>query len=236
MPSRQSSRSSEVAAILDRLATQHPNAWTELDFRTPFELLAATILSAQSTDKRVNEVTPSVFAKYPDATALAKARTDDLERLIKSTGFFRAKSRSLIGMARALVEKHGGQVPADMDALVELPGVERKTANVVLGHALNVPGFPVDRHVLRVTNRLGIAHSDDPVVVEKQITSVLPPERWTVASDTFILHGRRVCRPKPLCDRCAARELCQYFRKLGHKKTPTTKRTKRIARQTKGAK
>lgn len=233
MASRQLSRSAEVAAILDRLATQHPNAWTELDFRTPFELLAATILSAQSTDKRVNEVAPTVFARYPDAAALAKAEPEDLEPLIKATGFFRMKSRSLVGMARALVAKHGGEVPADMDALVELPGVGRKTANVVLGHALGVPGFPVDRHVLRVTNRLGIAHGDDAVAVEKQITSVLPSERWTVASDTFILHGRRVCRPRPLCDRCAARELCRYFRKLGPKSTKGTKKSKITKRTTK---
>jgi endonuclease-3 len=233
LASRQLSRSAEVAAILDRLATQHPNAWTELDFRTPFELLAATILSAQSTDKRVNEVAPTVFARYPDAAALAKAEPEDLEPLIKATGFFRMKSRSLVGMARALVAKHGGEVPADMDALVELPGVGRKTANVVLGHALGVPGFPVDRHVLRVTNRLGIAHGDDAVAVEKQITSVLPSERWTVASDTFILHGRRVCRPRPLCDRCAARELCRYFRKLGPKSTKGTKKSKITKRTTK---
>jgi endonuclease-3 len=233
LASRQLSRSAEVAAILDRLATQHPNAWTELDFRTPFELLAATILSAQSTDKRVNEVAPTVFARYPDAAALAKAEPEDLEPLIKATGFFRMKSRSLVGMARALVAKHGGEVPADMDALVELPGVGRKTANVVLGHALGVPGFPVDRHVLRVTNRLGIAHGDDAVAVEKQITSVLPSERWTVASDTFILHGRRVCRPRPLCDRCAARELCRYFRKLGPKSTKGTKNSKGTKRTTK---
>jgi endonuclease-3 len=233
LASRQLSRSAEVAAILDRLATQHPNAWTELDFRTPFELLAATILSAQSTDKRVNEVAPTVFARYPDAAALAKAEPEDLEPLIKATGFFRMKSRSLVGMARALVAKHGGEVPADMGALVELPGVGRKTANVVLGHALGVPGFPVDRHVLRVTNRLGIAHGDDAVAVEKQITSVLPSERWTVASDTFILHGRRVCRPRPLCDRCAARELCRYFRKLGPKSTKGTKKSKITKRTTK---
>jgi endonuclease-3 len=157
-------------------------------------------------------VTPALFKRYKDARALARATTAELEPQIHSTGFFRAKSKSLIGMAQALVEHHGGKVPAEMDALVELPGVGRKTANVVLGHALGVPGLPVDRHVLRVANRIGIADSDDPIVVEQQLTSLLPPERWTRASDTLILHGRRICRPKPLCDQCLVREHCDYFR------------------------
>ena len=143
-----------------------PNADTELHYRTPFELLIATILSAQSTDARVNIVTPALFAKYPDARALAAVEPEAVEPMIVSTGFFRSKARSIVGAARALVERHGGEVPADMDALVELPGVGRKTANVVLGHALGVPGLPVDRHVLRVANRLGIAASDDPEIVE----------------------------------------------------------------------
>src|SRR5262245_36755122 len=148
-------------------------------------------------------VTPALFTRYPDAKALAKATPQELEPQILSTGFFRAKSRSLIGMAKALVEKHGGQVPAEMDALTELPGVGRKTANVVLGHALGVPGLPVDRHVLRVANRIGIADSDDPETVEAQLCRALPKGQWTLASDVQILHGRRVCRPKPLCDCCA---------------------------------
>lgn len=221
---RTSARGRDVATILDRLETQHPNAFTELNFRTPFELLVATILSAQCTDRRVNEVTPGLFATYPDARALAAVEPETLEPIVQPTGFFRMKSRSLVGMARALVERHHGEVPAEMDALVKLPGVGRKTANVVLGHALGVPGLPVDRHVLRVANRLGIAHGDDAVAVEKQLTSVLPPARWTQASDTLILHGRRICRPKPLCDRCAARDLCAYFRRLGAKAAPRTTR------------
>jgi endonuclease-3 len=205
----------ETRAILDRLEGQHPGADTELDFRTPFELLVATILSAQSTDVRVNQVTPALFARYPDARALAAAEPEAVEPLIVSTGFFRSKARSIVGAARALVERHGGEVPADMDALVALPGVGRKTANVVLGHALGIPGLPVDRHVLRVANRLGIAASDDPEIVERQLTKALPRDRWTRASDTLILHGRRVCRPTPACDRCAAADLCRYFRGLG---------------------
>ena len=194
--------------ILRLLEAQHPRAFTELAFRTPYELLAATILSAQCTDKRVNQVTPSLFARYPTPAALALAAPQELEPQIQSTGFFRTKSRSLVGMARALVAHHGGDVPADLDALVRLPGVGRKTANVVLGHALGVPGLPVDRHVLRVANRLGIARSTDPVVVEQQLRAALPKARWTLASDTLILHGRRICKPRPLCDRCRARKEC----------------------------
>jgi len=202
----------ETRAIFDLLETQHPDADTELHYKTPFQLLVATILSAQSTDARVNMVTPALFKRYKDARALAAAAPAELEPQIHSTGFFRAKSKSLIGMAQALVANHGGNVPAAMDALVELPGVGRKTANVVLGHALGVPGLPVDRHVLRVSNRIGVADSDDPIVVEQQLCGVLPPERWTRASDTLILHGRRICRPRPLCDQCLVREHCDYFR------------------------
>ena len=224
----------ETRAILDTLETQHPGADTELHFRTPFELLTATILSAQSTDARVNMVTPALFKKYRDARAMAKASPADLEPLIHSTGFFRAKSKSLIGMAQALVEHHGGDVPASMDALVELSGVGRKTANVVLGHALGVPGLPVDRHVLRVANRIGIAEGDDPILVEQQLCGTLPPERWTRTSDTLILHGRRICRPKPLCDECVVREDCDYFRLVIAREAQL--RTKSSKRQTEGRK
>jgi endonuclease-3 len=197
--------------IFDALERHYPDADTELAYRTPFELLVATILSAQSTDQRVNQVTPALFAKYPDAKALAAANPEDIEPVILSTGFFRQKSRSIVAMAQALVERHSGEVPADMAALVKLTGVGRKTANVVLGHALGVPGLPVDRHVLRVSNRLGLAHGDDPVKVETTLCEVFPPERWTKASDLLILHGRRICRPKPLCSRCNARKDCDFF-------------------------
>jgi endonuclease III len=201
----------ETRHILDLLETQHPDADTELDYKNPYQLLVATILSAQSTDRRVNMVTPALFRKYPNAKALAKASTAQLEPQIVSTGFFRQKSKALIGMATALVAEHGGEVPADMEALIKLPGVGRKTANVVLGHALGVPGLPVDRHVLRVSNRIGIAESDDPAVVEQQLCAAMPRERWTRTSDTLILHGRRVCRPKPLCDTCAVQSECDYY-------------------------
>lgn len=202
----------DAGAALDRLAQLYPDADTELHYANPFQLLVATILSAQCTDERVNQVTPALFRRYKDARALAAADTAELERMILSTGFYRAKSRSLIGMSRALVDLHNGQVPARMEALVDLPGVGRKTANVVLGHALGVPGLPVDRHVLRVANRIGIARSDDPAVVEQQLAKALPPDRWTRASDTLILHGRRICRPKPLCDRCPLCDACVFYR------------------------
>jgi len=198
--------------ILTTLGELYPGADTELHFSNAYQLLVATILSAQCTDERVNQVTPALFKRYPDARALARAATSELEPQIQSTGFFRAKSKSLHGMATALVERHGGEVPNTMDALVTLPGVGRKTANVVLGHALGVPGLPVDRHVLRVANRIGIASSDDPVVVETQLCEALPPAEWTRASDTLILHGRRVCKPRPLCDKCPVTDDCEYFR------------------------
>jgi endonuclease-3 len=219
----------ETNEIFDKLETQHPGADTELHFSTPFELLVATMLSAQSTDALVNTVTPALFKRYPNAAALARARTPALEKQIHSTGFFRAKAKALLGMAKALVERHGGEVPADMAALVELPGVGRKTANVVLGHALGVPGLPVDRHVLRVANRIGIAESDDPVEVERHLTSILPPERWTRASDTLILHGRRICRPKPMCDACVIRDDCDYFRTVVARERAPGKRASRRA-------
>jgi endonuclease III len=223
----------ETREILDTLETQHPDADTELHYTTPFELLVATILSAQSTDAGVNMVTPALFKRYPNARALAKAAHADVEPMIHATGFFRAKSRSIIGMAQALVEKHGGEVPASMEALVELPGVGRKTANVVLGHALGVPGLPVDRHVLRVSNRIGLAEGDDPVDVERQLTAAMPPARWTRTSDTLILHGRRICKPKPLCGRCVVRDDCDYFRLVVSREIAKAAKTTKKARGSK---
>jgi endonuclease III len=204
----------ETRGIMKKLARQHPNANTELHYSNAYELLVATILSAQCTDERVNQVTPALFKRYPDPRALAKARTEELEPQIQSTGFFRMKSKALVGMANAVLERHGGEIPPRMDDLTELPGVGRKTANVVLGHALGVPGLPVDRHVLRVANRIGIAESNDPEVVEQQLCSAMPAKQWTVTSDTLILHGRRICKPKPLCDRCFVRDDCNYYRSM----------------------
>ena len=204
----------ETRRIMQALGGQHPNADTELHFANAYQLLVATILSAQCTDERVNQVTPALFKRYPNAAALANATTDELEPQIQSTGFFRAKSRSLVGMATAVVDAHGGEIPKTMDELVKLPGVGRKTANVVLGHALGVPGLPVDRHVLRVANRIGIARSEDPVVVEQQLCAAMAPAEWTRTSDTLILHGRRICKPRPLCDRCVVRADCDFYRQI----------------------
>ena len=198
--------------VLAALEAQHPNATTELRYDDAYQLLVATILSAQCTDARVNQVTPALFRRFPNARALASADVPELEGLIKSTGFFRSKARALIGMATEVLERHGGAIPPRMEELVALPGVGRKTANVVLGHALGVPGLAVDRHVLRVANRLGLVESDDPEVVEAKLCQLLAPDRWVVASDTLILHGRRVCQPKPRCDACSARALCPYWR------------------------
>ena len=207
-PSRQAT--TVARRILRAIERHHPDADTELHYTTPFELLVATILSAQCTDARVNQVTPALFRRYPDARSLARGRPATLERLIQTTGFFRSKARSLLGMAHALVEHHGGDVPASMRDLVTLPGVGRKTANVVLGHALGVPGFPVDRHVLRVSRRLGLIRTDHPGTAETVLCQLYPRARWTVASDTLILHGRRICKPRPLCDRCGARPDCAF--------------------------
>jgi endonuclease-3 len=227
----------DTRQILDKLEAQHPDADTELHYSNAFELLVATILSAQSTDQRVNMVTPALFKRYKDARALARATPVALEPQIHSTGFFRAKSKALIGMAQALVKEHAGEVPPRMEALVELPGVGRKTANVVLGHALGVPGLPVDRHVLRVANRIGIAESDSPEIVEQQLCDRMPSDRWTRTSDTLILHGRRICRPKPLCDQCAVRDDCDYFQSVvSHARSaPSAARRATRAARTKAA-
>ncbi len=214
-----------VTRILGALERHYPGADTELHHRNAFELLVATMLSAQSTDARVNLVTPALFARFPDARSLRGADVGELEELIHATGFFRQKSRSLIGMAEQLAKHHAGQVPASMIALTALPGVGRKTANVVLGHALGVPGLPVDRHVLRVANRLGLVRSDDPVRVEAALGALLAADRWTRASDELILHGRRICRPTPLCAECHARADCDFAQKgvPAHKKARQAK-------------
>jgi endonuclease III len=215
MPPRRASTRAvrpDARLVVTRLAQLYPGATTALAYRSPFELLAATILSAQSTDARVNQVTPALFARFPDAKALAAAEVGVLERLVQSTGFFRTKARALLGMAQRLVERHGGEVPPRMADLVALPGVGRKTANVVLGHALGVPGLPVDRHVLRVANRIGLAKGDDAEAVERQLCKVLPDSEWVLASDCLILHGRRVCRPKPVCARCNLQDACAFYR------------------------
>jgi len=198
--------------ILDALEAAHPEARCALRYRDAFELSVATILSAQCTDERVNAVTPQLFAKYPDAGSLAHAPLADVEETIRSTGFFRAKAKSITGFARGLVEAHGGQVPRTMAELVPLPGVGRKTANVVLGHAYDVQeGIAVDTHVLRVSNRLGLAEGDDPLKIEQQLMSLVPRERWTRTTDLVIFHGRKVCDARhPRCGVCPVFALCAW--------------------------
>ena len=197
-------------AVLERLLRHYPTPDTELAYRNAFELLIATVLSAQSTDRRVNETTPALFARYPDARALAAADPADVEPMIHATGFFRVKSKAIVTLSQRLVAEHGGDVPATMDALTTLPGVGRKTANVVLGHALAVPGLPVDRHVLRVTERIGLTFETTPEGVERDLCAALPESDWTRMSDALILHGRRVCRPRPLCRECFVADVCRY--------------------------
>jgi endonuclease-3 len=204
-------RARRAVQILDILEKTHPEARCALDHRNPFELAVATILSAQCTDERVNMVTPVLFDRFPTAQALADAHPAELEEIIRSTGFFRAKAKSLIGFSRALVER-GGELPRTVAEAVKLPGVGRKTANVVLGHAYGVnEGIAVDTHVLRVTNRLGLATGDDPLKVEAQLMPLVPRERWTRTTDLFIFHGRKICDARrPLCGQCPVFGLCRW--------------------------
>ncbi len=181
----------------------------ELDFASPYQLLVATILSAQSTDRTVNRVTPLLFARWPGPADLAQADPAAVEELIKPTGFFREKTRAIMGSARAITERFGGEVPASMVGLTDLPGVGRKTANVVLGVAFGLPGFAVDTHVKRLCSRLGLTSSADPVEIEKDVAALVPKEEWTGFSLRLILHGRRVCHARrPLCEGCGLSDFC----------------------------
>jgi endonuclease-3 len=201
--------------ILARLKRAYPDAHCALDFTNPFELLCATILSAQCTDVRVNMVTPVLFRKYPDAAALAGARQADVEEIIRSTGFFRNKAKNLIGMAQAVVADHDGEIPASMEALVRLPGVGRKTANVILGNAFGMnEGIVVDTHVTRVSGRLGLTTATDPVKIEQDLMKLTPRDDWALLSHLLITHGRNVCvARKPKCEVCVLAELCPSRRR-----------------------
>ena len=200
--------------ILQRLHREYPDARCSLDYHNPFELLVATILSAQCTDERVNQVTPALFKRFPKADDMADARTEELEEMIKSTGFFRNKTKSLLGMSNAVVERHGGKVPDEMDALVELPGVGRKTANVVLGNAFGKSeGVVVDTHVTRLSQRLGLTKEKDPVKIELDLMELVPRDEWTIVSHLFIDHGRAVCKaPTPRCEACVLNNICPSSR------------------------
>jgi endonuclease III len=206
-----SAKQGRARRIVTALRRAYPDAAIALDFRTPLELLVATILSAQCTDERVNIVTPALFRRYQSARAYADAEPAELEALIRPTGFYRAKTRSITGMARALVERHGGKVPADRDSLVALPGVGLKTANVVLGNAFGQPALAVDTHVFRVSQRLALARADDPDVIYDQLTAVFPRRQWTEVTHLLIIHGRRTCMARrPACPVCPVRALCPW--------------------------
>jgi len=194
------------------LADLYPDAHCELDFTSPLELLVATILSAQCTDKRVNMVTPVLFARYRSAADYASADREDVEKIIMSTGFFRAKTNSIIGLGQALCERHGGEVPNKLSELVKLPGVGRKTANVVLGNAFGVPGITVDTHFGRLAHRFGWTTVDDPVKIETEVGALIPRSEWTMLSHRLIWHGRRVCHSRrPACGACAVAALCPSY-------------------------
>lgn len=207
---KQGQRVERARKIYARLRSEYPNAHCELDFRTPYELIVATILSAQCTDARVNLVTPAFFRRFPTPKTLAQADPAEVEELIRSTGFFRNKTRSLIGMARGLTENHGGLVPREMDQLRELPGVGRKTANVVLGNAYGINvGVTVDTHVTRVAGRLRLTRNDDAESIEQDLMPLFPRKNWTMLSHLLIWHGRRVCvARRPKCEMCVVNELC----------------------------
>ena len=200
---------SRASRINRELARLYPEARCSLDFGSPFQLLVATILSAQCTDVRVNLVTPALFARFPTPQAMAEAPPAELEALIQSTGFFRAKAKNILGAAAAILRDHAGEVPGTMEELLKLPGIGRKTANVVLGDAFGIPGITVDTHVGRLSRRLGFTKHDDPVKVEFALNRLIPQADWTIASHRIILHGRAVCAArKPACDRCSLADLC----------------------------
>lgn len=205
-----------AAEILSRIRDQHPDARVELDFRSPLELLVATMLAAQSTDKRVNLVTPGLFRTYRDAAAFAAASLDELEVAVHSTGFFRQKSRSLKACCTQLVERHGGQVPQTLPELTALTGVGRKTANVVLSAGFGLPGIAVDTHCKRLSNRLGLVAEADPVKIEKCLGQLYVPSQWAEVSRLFVWHGRHTCKARtPECGRCSLVELCPWQRDNG---------------------
>ena len=201
----------KIGPILQLLDEHYPRVHVTLDFRNPLELLVATILSAQCTDERVNRVTPAIFAKYPSAADYAGAPLEELERDVYQTGFYHNKARSLKALGQALVEQHRGQVPASLEELVKLPGIGRKTANVILGNAFGIPGIVVDTHCGRVSQRLGLTRAKDPVKIEFDLMSLVPKERWTRFSLQLIWHGRAICTARdPQCPRCPLLPYCDY--------------------------
>ena len=208
-PSKPASLRRRAIQINSTLATLYPDAHCALHYANPLQLLVATILSAQCTDVRVNKVTPALFARYPDAATYASAEISELETLIQSAGFFRNKARNIRACCQMLVERHDGLVPRTMEELVPLPGVGRKTANVILGNAYDVPGIPVDTHVGRLSRRMGLTQHDDPVKVESDLMALIPKDEWTLFGHRMIFHGRQVCQSrKPKCEVCVLNKIC----------------------------
>ena len=221
-PRNKRERQAIATATLERLSLEYPDAHCELNFRSPFELVVATILSAQCTDVRVNMVTPALFKRFPTAEALAKADVADVEDIIRSTGFFRAKTKSLLAMAGALVTGFGGEIPRTLPELITLGGVGRKTANVVLGNAFNInDGIVVDTHVQRLSRRLGLTREADATAIERALIPLFPRDSWTMISHLLIWHGRRICLArKPLCSRCVMGDVCPSARLEGEVTSP----------------
>jgi len=197
------------AQVVEGLKALYPESRCALNYEGPLQLLVATILSAQCTDKRVNMITPALFAAYPDASAYANAKQKELEKYIQSTGFFRNKAKNIIACCKALVSKYQGNVPCDMESLVPLAGIGRKTANVILGNAFGVPGIPVDTHVGRLSQRMGLTRHTDPVKIERDLMALVPQEEWTMFAHRMIDHGRRICHARtPLCEQCGVANVC----------------------------
>ena len=198
--------------IYRQLSKNYPNVRCELDYKNAFQLLVATVLSAQCTDKRVNQTTPALFKKYPNPQKMAKADLKDIQKLVKSTGFFRAKARNIKGLSNKIMEDFDGKVPSNLEDLITLPGVGRKTANVVLGHAFGIPGITVDTHFGRLSRRFGWSKQNNPVKVEFEVGELIPEKEWTNLSQRMIWHGRRVCHSrKPACGACALAKLCPSY-------------------------
>ena len=198
--------------IYRQLSKNYPNVRCELDYKNAFQLLVATVLSAQCTDKRVNQTTPALFKKYPNPQKMAKADLRDIQKLVKSTGFFRAKAKNIKGLSNKIMEEFDGNVPSNLEDLITLPGVGRKTANVVLGHAFGIPGITVDTHFGRLSRRFGWSKQKNPVKVEFEVGELIPEKEWTNLSQRMIWHGRRVCHSrKPACGACALAKLCPSY-------------------------
>ncbi len=230
MPKGISRAAAKIPSIHDALKTEYGDLDCPLDYRTPFQLLVCAVLSAQCTDKKVNSISPSLFAKFPDAEAMSKTTPACVERVIRSIGLAKTKSRNIVNAAKLIMEKFDGRIPDTIEELTMLPGVGRKTANVLLGHAFDKPGFPADTHVIRLANRIGFAKTENPVAIERIVNQNLPPEQWCEFSLLLIHHGRNVCKARnPRCDTCAIANICEEKKKRLPRKDAKTAERGRIS-------